>query len=120
MNLFMPEPAKKVDIKMRKIMLMALFVAAPAWAADLPTFHVEFKDGVVQPTQIEAPAGQKFKLEITNAGRSAAEFESNSLRKEKVVAAGAKSFVVIQAKDPGVHEFFDEFHPSAKGKIVIK
>ena len=38
-----------------------------------------------------------------------------------VLAAGAKSSVVINALKPGTYVFFDEYHQDApKGKIVVK
>jgi hypothetical protein len=49
------------------------------------------------------------------------EFESKDLKQEKVLAAGAKSSVVINALKPGTYVFFDEYHQDApKGKIVVK
>ena len=94
--------------------------ASVASAADLPTFQLELNDGKLTPTRIEVPAGQRIKIEVVNAGRGAAEFESVQLRKEKVLAPGAKSFVVIAPLSPGEYKFFDDFHQSAQGGIVAK
>jgi hypothetical protein len=98
-----------------------LFAAATSFAADLPTFKLEMKDGVLNPARIAVPAGQKIKIEIHNVGQSAAEFESVQLRKEKVLAPGAQSFVVIAPLSPGEYKFFDDFHiKTAQGVIVAK
>ncbi len=92
-----------------------------AHAKALPTFKLEMKDGQLTPARIEAPAGQRIKIEVTNAGKSAAEFESIPLRKEKVVAPGVTTFVVIKALAAGEYPFFDDFHPNtAQGLIVAK
>src|SRR5580698_5091718 len=72
-----------------------------AQAADLPTFKLEMNDGKLNPARIEVPAGQRIKIEVHNIGKGAAEFESVQLRKEKVLAPGADSFVVIAPLDPG-------------------
>ena len=49
------------------------------------------------------------------------EFESTQLRKEKVLAPGEQSSVVIQPLTPGEYKFFDEFHMNtAQGVIVAK
>ncbi|AIY42015.1 putative exported protein [Collimonas arenae] len=96
------------------------FVAAVSFAADLPTFKLEMKDGVLNPARIEVPAGKKIKIEIHNLGKSAVEFESVQLRKEKVLAPGAESFVVIAPLSPGEYKFFDDFHATAQGVIVAK
>ncbi|MDR5779055.1 cupredoxin domain-containing protein [Caballeronia sp. LZ065] len=91
-----------------------------AHAVDLPTFKLEMNDGKLNPARIEVPAGQRIKIEVHNIGKGAAEFESVQLRKEKVLAPGADSFVVIAPLDPGEYKFFDDFHQSAQGVIVAK
>jgi hypothetical protein len=97
-----------------------LALGKPLLAADEPTFAIEFKDGTVSPTRIEVPAKTRFKLELTNSGKTAAEFETKSPKFEKVLAAGTKSSLVIRTLDPGEYEFFDDFHPQAKGTLVAK
>ncbi len=89
-------------------------------AEDLPTFKLAMADGKVNPTRIEVPAGKRIKIEISNTGKGAVEFESVELRKEKVLAPGAESFVVIAPLSPGEYKFFDDFHQSAHGVIVAK
>ncbi|AKJ66896.1 hypothetical protein PATSB16_04350 [Pandoraea thiooxydans] len=94
---------------------------APAGAADLPTFRLEMQDGKLNPARIEVPAGKRIKIEVHNTGKSAVEFESIQLRKEKVLAPGAQSFVVIAPLSPGEYKFFDDFHmQTAQGVIVAK
>jgi hypothetical protein len=79
------------------------------------------KDGAFDPLKLEVPAGKRFKIEISNDGKGPMEFESKDLKQEKVLAAGAKSSVVINALKPGTYVFFDEYHPEApKGQIVAK
>lgn len=92
-----------------------------AQAEDLPTFKLEFADGHVVPTRLEVPVGKRFKIVVFNKGSSAIEFESVQLRKEKVLAPGADSFVVVAPLDAGEYRFFDDFHQStAQGTIVAK
>ena len=98
----------------------AMLAATVSMAADLPTFKLEMKDGVLNPARIMVPAGQKIKIEVHNTGQSAVEFESVQLRKEKVLAPGAQSFVVIAPLQPGEYKFFDDFHAQAQGVIVAK
>jgi hypothetical protein len=94
--------------------------AGIAHAEDLPTFRLEMADGKLNPPRIEVPAGKRIKIEVHNTGRGAVEFESVQLRKEKVLAPGAESFVVIAPLDPGEYRFFDDFHQQAQGVIVAK
>ncbi|SCK30678.1 cupredoxin domain-containing protein [Vogesella sp. LIG4] len=108
------------------IRLLALALLLPgalstAVAADLPVFRLELNDGKISSHQINVPAGVRFKIEIVNKGKTAAEFESLQLRKEKVLAPGADSFVVLGPLSPGQYKFYDEFHmATTQGVIVVK
>ncbi len=96
-------------------------IALPALAEELPVFQLVAKGGRFNPTVIEVPAGKRFKIEIANEGPGAIEFESRDLKQEKVLAAGAKSFVVINALRPGTYKFFDDYHQdTGQGTIVAK
>ena len=100
---------------------LAATLALPARGEEMPTFRLAARDGRFEPSVIEVPAGKRFKIEIENAGKGPIEFESRDLRQEKVLAAGAKSFVVINALKPGEYRFFDDFNPATgQGKIVVK
>jgi len=95
--------------------------SALAVAEELPTFRLEARDGRFQPETFEVPSGKRFKLVIRNHGPDPIEFESLELRKEKVLAPGAQSFVVIAPLKPGRYQFFDEFHPdTARGYLEVK
>ncbi|BBO59328.1 cupredoxin domain-containing protein [Mycoavidus sp. B2-EB] len=88
---------------------------------ELLTFELDMADGKLTPSRIEVPANQPIKISITNSGKKAAEFESIQLRKEKVLAPGSKSFVVIKKMAPGEYKFFDDFHQAtAQGVIVAR
>lgn len=98
-----------------------LLLAAPfgARAAEEPVFRIEFNDGKVTPQRIEVPAKTRFKLELHNVGTEPAEFESKELRKEKVLAPGATSVLVIRTLDPGEYDFFDDFHLDTPPCVLV-
>ncbi len=99
----------------------AAMMAAPAIADDLPTFNLLIRDGHFVPAEIVVPANTKFRLLIKNEGPGAEEFESIELRKEKVLAPGASSFLIFQPMKPGAYKFFGEFHPdTAQGRFIAK
>ena len=96
------------------------FIATPARAED-PTIKLEMKDGVITPSPLEVPAKKAFRLEIKNAGKTPAEFESKELRKEKVIAPGVTTVIVFRPLDPGEYTFFDEFHEkTSTTKLIAK
>lgn len=108
---------------MRTTLPVAMF-ALFSWSAsaeELAVFRLIARDGVFEPKTIEVPAGKRFKVEISNEGKGPIEFESRDLKQEKVLAAGAKSSIVINGLKPGTYVFFDDFHPeTGKCQIVAK
>jgi len=104
----------------RVLMCVGLFLGiGVVQAQDLPTYTLTFKpDGSLDPARLEVPAG-RFKLVLVNESREPVEFESLPLRKEKVLGPGVTSFVVITISRPGEYPFFDDFHPSVKGTLVV-
>ena len=106
----------------------AAFAVAAAWlvafaalAADEPALKLVARDGVFTPAVIEAPAGKRVRLEVSNEGKSAMEFESRDLKQEKVIPPGGKVTLTINAMKPGEYRFFDEFHEkTGQGKIIAK
>jgi len=87
----------------------------------MPVFSIRALGGIFEPAMIEVPAGMPFKIEIENEGSDPIEFESTELHLEKVLAGGAKSYVIINALKPGTYTFFDDFHPdTGKVQIVVK
>ncbi|ACB94044.1 cupredoxin domain-containing protein [Beijerinckia indica] len=101
------------------IMMVASNSAGFALAEDTPTFLIEFNDGKVNPLRLEVPANQRFRIELKNSGVTPAEFESTELRKEKVLAPGSVSVLVIHTLDPGEYPFFDDFHPEAPKAVLV-
>lgn len=93
-------------------------LAFSAQAGDMPTFKLAAKDGRFLPEVVTVPAGEKFRLEITNAGNDPEEFESPSLCKESVLAPGVTRTLVFAPLKPGQYPFFGDYHPrTAKGRI---
>jgi hypothetical protein len=82
-------------------------------------FQIEFKDGTVVPQRLEVPANRPFRLQLINSGDTPAEFESNELRKEKVLAPKSSAILVFRTLDPGEYAFFDDFHPDAPKAVLV-
>lgn len=103
------------------LVAVAALATAPVHADDLPTFTLLMRAGRFVPETIEVPANTKFRLILKNEGPGAEEFESIELRKEKVLASGASSFLIFQPLKPGSYKFFGEFHPdTAQGRFIAK
>jgi plastocyanin len=79
------------------------------------------KNHQFEPAELKVPANQKIKLIVHNQDNSAEEFESKTLKREKVIAAGAKATIAIGPLKPGKYDFFGEFNPStAKGVLIAE
>jgi len=90
-------------------------IAAP------PEYTVVIKDHRFEPATITVPAGQKVKLVVENQDATPEEFESHSLKREKVIKGGSKATIYIGPLKPGKYEFVGEYHEkTARGAIVVK
>lgn len=111
---------------MRKTILSALalgglLLSSLTWADDKYTVDLKMKDGEMTPLTLYAPANKIIRINVTNIGKGPVEFESTQLIKEKVLAPGVTSVVVIAPKRPGTYIFFDDFHLNKpKGKLIVK
>lgn len=91
-------------------MALAAVLAAPAYAGEEPAYLIVLKDHVFSPAVLELPADRKVKVTIRNADDSEAEFESNSLNREKVLAPKSEITVFLGPLKPGTYEYFDDLH----------
>jgi uncharacterized cupredoxin-like copper-binding protein len=90
-------------------------------AQEVASFALTARDGVFEPTVIEVPAGKRFRLQVSNQGKTAMEFESRELKQEKVIPPGGKATLTINALKAGEYKFVDEFHEkTGQGRIVAK
>lgn len=109
---------RKIKAILFAALLLTLGAGGPR-AEEEPVFTIEFKDGAVAPLRLEVPANRRFQLQLVNNGDTPAEFESNELRKEKVLAPKTTSILVFRTLDPGEYPFFDDFHPDAPQAVLI-
>jgi plastocyanin len=108
----------------RAVLASALFAALAigsiAQAAE-PEFTLTIKDHKFDPAEIKVPAGQKIKLIVNNQDATAEEFESHSLKREKVIGPKSKATITIGPLKPGKYPFVGEFHEAtAKGVVIAE
>jgi Cupredoxin-like domain len=98
-----------------------LAIALPAKAQDATTLSIALKDHRFIPSELSAPANKPVTIIVSNQDSTPSEFESKTLRVEKVVAGGAKISVQIRALAPGRYRFFDDYHEdTTEGFLVVK
>ena len=79
-----------------------------------------YAKGQFRPAELSAPAGKPLTLRMQNMDAKAMEFESKSLRVEKVVAANSEGVINIRPLQPGRYEFYDDFNAKARGTLVVQ
>ena len=107
----------------RGLGLCAIFLVLgaflPAYADD-GDIVIAIKDGAFAPSEVSIPAGQKVKLIVRNQDATMSEFESTDFHREKVVPPGSEITVFVGPLEAGQYEFFDDFHPEDRGRLVVK
>ena len=107
---------------------MTLAVAASGWstitavAQAQQVFEVQviYSNGQFQPSDLKAPADTPLVMRLKNLDSKAMEFESKSLRVEKVVAAKSEGVINIRPLKPGRYEFYDDFNEKARGALNVQ
>jgi hypothetical protein len=99
---------------------VATLAAAPSRAQQATEVQVTYSKGQFQPTELSAPADKPLTLRVKNLEAKAMEFESKSLRVEKVVAANSEVVINVRAQKPGRYEFFNEFNEKARGNLTVQ
>ena len=110
-----------------KAIIIALVLATATFASgtgaraqEAAAVAISVKNHHFQPAEVHAPANRRLALTVKNLDTAAMEFESVSLRVEKVIAAGSEGVVNIRSLAPGRYEFFDDFHQETRGTLVVQ
>ncbi len=109
--------------KMTAILLVlaaAMLICGTSAQAQQATVSISVKGHHFQPTQVHAPANRALALRVRNLDSTPMEFESVSLRVEKVIPAGGEGVVNVRPLSPGQYEFFDDFHQETRGTLVVQ
>ena len=92
-----------------------------ALAAGEPEFRIAIENHKFTPDRLEVPVGQKVKLLVENKDATPEEFESHSLKVEKVIPGKKSATLFIGPLKAGEYKFVGEFNEkTAKGVIVAK
>jgi plastocyanin len=105
----------------RLLAALCLSLSFGALAAGEPEFKLVIENHKFAPDRIEVPAGKKVKLLIENRDATPEEFESETLKVEKVIPGKSNATVFAGPLKPGEYKFVGEFNPkTAQGVIVAK
>ena len=104
----------------RLVAIAALVLIATPSLADNP-ITVTLQNHKFTPAEIHVKANTPSVIALTNRDSTAEEFDSSSLKVEKVVAGNSSGNVRIRALAPGRYPFVGEYHAdTAKGVVVAE
>jgi plastocyanin len=92
-----------------------------AVAQEAVSVQLTIKDHRFQPAEIRVPAGKPVNLQVKNLDPTPEEFESKTLRVEKVIAGNSEATIRLRALDRGRYKFFGEFNEAtAQGVLAAE
>jgi hypothetical protein len=97
---------------------LALFLPTAALAAE-PEYALVIQDHRFQPAEIVVPADRKIKLVVENRDATPEEFESKSMKREKVIAGKSKATIFIGPLAPGRYPFVGEYNEATAQGVVV-
>jgi hypothetical protein len=97
-----------------------LVLAPAAHAQQAREIVITYKGKQFQPAQVSAPANTALRLRVKNLDAQPMEFESTSLRVEKVVTGNGEGTINVRPLAPGSYEFFDDFNDKARGTLTVQ
>jgi hypothetical protein len=108
-------------VPLAALALVLTLSADAAQAQNVTEIPLSYKDKKFDPAEISAPANTPIVIKLKNADTKAMEFESKTLKVEKVVAGGSDVTINVRAQKAGRYEFFDEYNEkTARGTLVVK
>ena len=105
------------------VMAIASLLAAPApvHGADEVEVTISIKDHKFDPAEVRVPAERAVKLTVKNLDATAEEFESKTLKVEKVIAGNGTALIRLKPLAKGIHKFFGEYHEkTAQGMLIVE
>jgi hypothetical protein len=105
---------------------IALMVASLAFVGGSVSVRAQeltitIKDHRFEPTEMKVPAKKRFTVIVVNEDPTPEEFESLSMKVEKIIPGKSKGVVRIGPLDPGRYDFFGDFNQdTAKGVMIAE
>lgn len=100
-------------------LLIYCFLSTKAFSEEV-SVEVTLRDHIFSPDEIHIPKDKKIVLLINNMDSTVEEFDSPSLKREKILRSNSVTKVVLGQLSAGKYEFVGEFHAeTAKGVLIV-
>ncbi len=101
--------------------VLTRFAQMSVEAASAVTLHISIKNHRFQPAELKVPANTPVTLIVRNLDPAPEEFESNTLRVEKIVAGNSEITLNFRPLAPGRYRFYGDFNEAtAQGAITAE
>jgi len=108
----------------RTVLPVALFLLLGLGSAmaegQYAKIEIVVKDKKFEPAEVKAPANARIVIQVKNQDPVAMEFESRSLKVEKMVAPNSEGLVRVGPLKPGKYDFFDDFNEMNRGTLIVE
>jgi len=101
------------------VLLSSAALLSPGAALADQMIKVTLKNHRFTPAEIHVKANQPSLIALANQDAAAEEFDSTSLKVEKVVAGNSSGNVRLRALAPGRYPFMGEYHSATAQGVVI-
>ena len=118
-----PATSLFVSALVAAVMAVAFLLAAPApvHSEDEVEVTISIKDHKFDPAEVRVPAGKALKLTVRNLDANAEEFESKTLKVEKIIPGSGTALIRLKPLAKGTHKFFGEYHEkTAQGVLIVE
>jgi hypothetical protein len=85
------------------------------------TIEITLQNHIFTPSEIKVPSHQKITLVINNLDDTVEEFDSPSLKREKILKSNSITKIILAPLLPGRYDFVGEFYQeTAKGVVIVE
>jgi hypothetical protein len=103
------------------VAILLATLGMPSAHALAQEFNLVIRNHKFEPQEIRVPAGKRVSVYVANEDATPEEFESSTLKIEKVIPGKSKGLVRIGPLAPGRYEFVGDFHSdTAKGVVIAE
>lgn len=107
-------------IMLRILFALILTISYPVYA-ETHVVEINITDHKFDPAEVKVPAGKRIKLIVKNNDSTIEEFESEDLKREKIIAPGRSANIILPSLKPGEYKFEGEFHAdTAQGVLIVE
>jgi hypothetical protein len=104
-----------------EVAILLAVLGMPSAQALAQEFNLVIRNHKFEPQELRVPAGKRVSIYVANEDTTPEEFESATLKVEKIIPGKSKSLVRIGPLAPGRYEFIGEFNAdTAKGVVIAE